>query len=92
MKPTNWNAKASWPNTVSFLAFLEFRGRQFDGFIFVFADDLIAAIKQVKTLLMEKADPSISRSQQEITDELDNVVSNALSKSYSSNIYARALN
>jgi len=43
-----------------------------------FADELIAAIKQVKTLLMEKADPSISRSQQEITHELDHLVAKAL--------------
>ena len=48
----------------------------------LFSDELIAAIKQVKTLLMEKADPSISRSQHEITEELDHVVANALSKSY----------
>ena len=45
-----------------------------------FPDELIAAIKQVKTLLMEKADPSISRSQHEITNELDHLVAKALGK------------
>ena len=54
----------------------------FSTYIITFSDELIAAIKQVKTLLMEKADPSISRSQHEITEELDHVVANALSKSY----------
>ena len=47
-----------------------------------FADELIAAIKQVKTLLMEKADPSISRSQQEITHELDHLVAKALGNDF----------
>ena len=51
----------------------------FDHFFF-FADELIAAIKQVKALLMEKADPSISRSQHEITNELDHLVAKALGK------------
>lgn len=41
-------------------------------------NELIAAIKQVKALLMEKADPSISRSQHEITNELDHLVAKAL--------------
>ena len=47
---------------------------------FTILDELSDAIQKCKDLLLEKADPNSSRSQQDITDELDNVVHNALSK------------
>ncbi len=42
---------------------------------------MLAAIQKCKALLMEKADPSSARSQQEITEELDQVCNKALSNS-----------
>ena len=45
----------------------------------------------MKTLLMEKADPSISRSQHEITEELDHVVANALSKYYNCDFFTNSI-
>ena len=47
---------------------------------FIILDELSDAIQKCKDLLLEKADPNSSRSQQDITDELDNIVQNALSK------------
>ena len=51
-------------------------------FIFLLLDDLIAAIAKTKALLLEKADPNASRTQQEITEEIDLVVHSATSKLY----------
>jgi hypothetical protein len=48
-------------------------------------NDMLAAIQKCKALLMEKADPSSARSQQEITEELDQVCNKALSHNVAGN-------
>ena len=76
MKPTKSNAKDSWSNTVSYWE----KKTKTAIKITNFSDDMLAAISKCKALLLEKADPNSSRSQEEITEEVDHIVNGALSK------------